>query len=589
MPLNLTQQLINFGITWAGSWKIGAQFPNWCYLPMIVGYMTVGFLAGPNVTGMLSPEDTVSTKTPYSIAVLVSNTTLAFIAFSAGAELHIPSLVKTTPGGGNKLLDIITQIFFMAFFMLGIGTPLVFLCQALMPEALLQEETECRWAAAWLIAVVQLAGSVIEVLAIYHETKGRGPVTQMMIGVTMLLDIIVLIVFAVSQNVVIAACPIEGIEISMLKSTLSVFGSVVLWVVCGVLLGLLLQAYMTIPGLGPRLNLIKPILIVASGSVGFYALLEFNKFLPKLGGNIDLLRVDPLLVCMVASIWVNHVSSQRDGFRDILDDLAPLIMPPFFTIAGATLDLETIVANWKAPPVLFTLRFLALAVGSYLASMASKQHDKIKQNLWMTLQSQSGVTLGLVAQMQMGLMGEQPWAKGTAAIITGCVVINQLVGPTMCRYGIKAAGECEDDREAEKEALALSYDPGVDNDLKQNGAFQPARSRRKSTAESYDRAVSKAQAIRPRTGSVLSTAGEFQRGVSEFERTREAMSTRIPEEALEEDDFSSMAASSKRESALAPPPPSGAGNWHCCGLLQAEAQAREEIAINQTQTATAGL
>jgi len=530
-PLSFPFQLLNFGIAWAGSWKIGAQFPTWLYLPMIVGYMTVGFASGPHVTGMLSPSDTVNTQNPFSIATVISNTTLAFIAFSAGAELRIPSL------GRRQMREIMAQILFMAFFMLVVGTPIIFISEGLMPSTLFEAEPACRWAAAWLLAVVQLAGSVIEVLAIKHETRGKGPVTQLMISVTMILDMMVLVMFAVSQNIVIAACPMPGVSISLVKSTLSVFGSVMLWIVCGVLLGLVLQLYLAMPGvdvLGLHGNLIKPALIVVTGGLSFYGLLALNKFLATLGGDFDLLRVDPLLVCMIAAIWASQLSEscgstpeKGDGLGDILEDMAHLIMPPFFTIAGATLDVEAIVANWKAPPVLFTIRFVSLAVGSYAASSALRQRETTKKHLWMTLQSQSGVTLGLVAQMQMGLMGEQEWAKGTAAIITGCVVINQLVGPTLCRHGIRSAGESR----AEEDELP---DPGVDLDLRPALERQTSTVSRRRVSSRFKSDGSslgeEAKARRARTASALTTMDG-----PEVSRTRNAMSTRIPEDVWEEE------------------------------------------------------
>mmetsp|Transcript_104271 Transcript_104271/g.283265 ORF Transcript_104271/g.283265 Transcript_104271/m.283265 type:complete len:178 (+) Transcript_104271:2-535(+) len=145
----------------------------------------------------------------------------------------------------------------------------------------------------------------------------------------------------------------------------------------------------------------------------------------------------------------------------------------------------------------------------------------------MTLQSQSGVTLGLVAQMQMGLMGEQEWAKGTAAIITGCVVINQLVGPTLCRHGIRSAGESR----AEEDELP---DPGVDLDLRPALERQTSTVSRRRVSSRFKSDGSslgeEAKARRARTASALTTMDG-----PEVSRTRNAMSTRIPEDVWEEE------------------------------------------------------
>lgn len=99
-----------------------------------------------------------------------------------------------------------------------------------------------------------------------------------------------------------------------------------------------------------------------------------------------------------------------------------------------------------------------MALGSFLASLLVDHTPNVRNHLWMTLQSQSGVTLGLVAQMQLGLVGKQPWAKGTAAIITGCVVLNQLLGPTLCRFGIRNSGESQGEYLAEVTVADLHPD-----------------------------------------------------------------------------------------------------------------------------------
>merc|ERR1719359_1751804 len=105
----------------------------------------------------------------------------------------------------------------MGLLMVVVGTPAVFAMEGVMPESLMGQGVWCQWSAALMVAVVQCAGSVIEVLGIYYETQGQaalegrppGPVTQLMIGTTMLLDMIVLVCFAITQNIVVAACPLD--------------------------------------------------------------------------------------------------------------------------------------------------------------------------------------------------------------------------------------------------------------------------------------------------------------------------------------------------------------------------------------------
>jgi len=282
-----------------------------------------------------------------------------------------------------------------------------------------------------------------------------------------------------------------------------------------------IQLFIMIPDLGLKMNLLKPALVVVTGGMSYFGLLRLNVAIPHLVPSWSLVRVDPLLVCMIAALWANHVSPQRDSFREILHDLAPLVMPPFFTVAGATLDLQTIRRHIIAVPVLFSIRFIALALGSLLASLMVGHTPIVRNHLWMTLQSQSGVTLGLVAQMQLGLVGRQPWAKGTAAIITGCVVLNQLMGPTLCRFGIRNSGEAQSEDRAEISATDL--DPEM---LSQNHIPLPSPTCRISPLPSPSARTQRVSSC-PRTPSSLTQMHGLLLE-SEASRTQRATSMVLP-------------------------------------------------------------
>lgn len=455
---------LNFSVAWAGSWKIGAQFPNVVQLPMMVGYMFIGFVCSDYVTGMLYPE---TLHGDFSVASVVSHLSLAFIAMSAGAELDFFAL------DDERVRQILAQIVFMGVLMVLVGTPAIYAMSGVLPESLLDQGVWCQWSAALMVAVVQWAGSVIEVLGIYYETQGQaalqglppGPVTQLMIGTTMLLDMIVLVFFAITQNVVVAACPLEddsqpsttvaGSSWSILLSVGMVFSSIFLWVLLGVMLGCAMWLILLIPSaewagasaVTGWAGAARSGMVVVTAGAAYQAMLKLNTVIPMISPDLQLLRVDPLLVCMISASFLIHKTDRRHQLREILSGLAPVVMPPFFTVAGASLELGVIMEHAAAVPLLFLLRFAALALGSFTASVYTRQDDRVKRHIWMTLQSQSGVTLGLVAQMQIGLVGQRPWAHGAAAIVTGCVVLNQLVGPTLCRFGIRSAGEATDELE----------------------------------------------------------------------------------------------------------------------------------------------
>merc|ERR1711933_641093 len=128
-------------------------------------------------------------------------------------------------------------------------------------------------------------------------------------------------------------------------------------------------------------------------------------------------------------------------------------------------------------------------------------------------------------------VGRQPWAQGAAALVIGCVVLNQLVGPTLCRFGIRSAGEAMADKED------IEFDPGVDRDLQDEQVVTPRQRAGRRVTFSTELArrrsdsgrMAALKATRPRTASALTTMGEAEDLVSETTRKRRAVSMVYPD------------------------------------------------------------
>lgn len=438
---NVALQLVNMFLVYIASWKIGAQFPH-VFLPMIIGYVICGIVAGPYVTNMLYPS-TISTTDDFSIGTIITDTTLAYIAFCAGSELHFPTV------GWTKLKAMILTVAFIVLCVFGLEIWIIYFAEPLFSKSLAAEADGCRWSGASIMAGIQIAGSVIEVLAIVHESHAdtKAEMTGLLLGSTMLLDMTVLVIFSILQTVVVVGCPLKGaVPSPTWISVCSIFANIGMWIVCGIVLGAILQLYLLIPSApgGVRLDYtLLPFLFLTTAWAVYWSLSFLDDKIPSMIPTWALLNIDPLLVCMIAGSWANHLSSEenREKFHEILGNVAPFIMPAFFTVAGATLDLESIVEDVAAIPILYFARFIGLAIATISAAAIMGKSSTTLKTIWMSVQSQSGVTLGLVTELQKGQTGKQPWAKNAGAVITGCVVCNQLIGPTLCRLGIRLAGE----------------------------------------------------------------------------------------------------------------------------------------------------
>eukprot|EP00913_Durusdinium_trenchii_P029841 g27964.t1 len=141
---------------------------------------------------------------------------------------------------------------------------------------------------------------------------------------------------------------------------------------------------------------------------------------------------------MVAACVCGHDEERREQLLEALSAWTPLVLLPFFTLAGASLQLSSLDQVLPAALCLVFLRALGIATGSAGAGMLSRvllpesQTTKaLVQYTWLTLLAQAGVTLGLVLEVQHSFGGA--WTQPFATLIISVVVINQLIGPVTWR------------------------------------------------------------------------------------------------------------------------------------------------------------
>jgi len=180
------------------------------------------------------------------------------------------------------------------------------------------------------------------------------------------------------------------------------------------------------------------------------------------------LRLEPLLACTVASCLCGHDARRRKCLMEALSFWTSIVLLPFFTLAGASLQLPGLTKVLPAALALVALRTLSNALGSASAGWLSEKYfhearttSATVQFTWMTLLAQAGVTLGLVLGLQ-----SQPcfkrWSRQFGVLVLGVVMLNQMIGPILCRVGIQkilrvevAAKRLEDG----EESCSSSEDP----------------------------------------------------------------------------------------------------------------------------------
>lgn len=405
--------LLGFGIIAISSNQI-AKYIQRIKLPLISGLMVVGVIAGPYVLNLIPVEAKIQLK-------FISETALAYIAFAAGSELYLSEM-------RGQLKSIKINSIFQTLFTFIIGGGLVFFLADMIPfmEDLGFKE---KLSVSLLTGVIFVAPSPASVIAVVNELRARGPFTQITLGVTIVKDFLVVVMFAIILAVSKTLASGEAFEI---MSLVIIAVELLLSFGFGYLIGLLLLQVLKLK-LG---QVYKTILILAIGYL-FYILSHFLLDVTKdlIGHRIYL---EPLLVCLLGSFYVTNYTNYRPEFLKILHEVGTPIYVAFFTLTGASMDLPVLGQVWVAALAFFGIRLVTTTVGAVAGSSLAGDPKRFLKVSWMPYVAQAGVALGLATVIADQFPG---WGEDFATLIIAIIVINQLVGPPFIRWAIDLIGE----------------------------------------------------------------------------------------------------------------------------------------------------
>ncbi len=145
-----------------------------------------------------------------------------------------------------------------------------------------------------------------------------------------------------------------------------------------------------------------------------------------------------LLVCMMTGTVFCNVCPTSEELMDRLDRWVSPINILFFVLSGAELDL-TILSNplvLLVGVVYIASRSLGKISGAHASCRATKCSPGIQKYLGITLLPQAGVALGMAAEAAQLSDGHM-----VRNVVLFSVLVYELVGPTLTRMALTAAGE----------------------------------------------------------------------------------------------------------------------------------------------------
>ncbi|SNR36883.1 cation:proton antiporter domain-containing protein [Lutibacter flavus] len=405
--------LIGFFIVALAANEIAKVFQK-IKFPLITGLIITGIVAGSSVLNFIPPDALDRLNFLNEIA-------LAIIAFSAGSELYL-----------NELRSRINSIKWMTLGQLVITfvmSSIVIYFIADQIPFMTNQPASHKIGISILFATIFVARSPSSAIAVINEMRANGPFTKTVMGVTVLKDVLVIILFAVCLSV--AKALINDEETGVLFFVILFFELIASFSI-GFLLGKILQ----IP-FATKLDIkLKGFIILIIG-FSVYAFSHFIK-LKSFEYFHHEFRLEPLLICIIGSFALTNYSKHRIEFSEVLDDISPLIYIIFFTLTGASLSIQTLISVFGVAVALFFLRLITMFFGGVFGVYAAKDPKKYALIAWMPYLTQAGVALGLATIIS----NEFPvWGQQFEAIVIAIIVLNQLVGPPLFKWSLNYVKE----------------------------------------------------------------------------------------------------------------------------------------------------
>ena len=406
-------------------------------LPHITGLLLIGIVAGPFILSFLSDEKLDRLQ-------FVNDTALAFIAYAAGSELYLLELRSRFKSIRWNTFGQLVLTFVLSAF------AIYYLARFFPFMRGFDQRTQL--AIALLAATIFVARSPASAIAIVNEVRAKGPFTQTVMGVTVLTDVLVIILFTVVFSVAASLIHNETFNLISLGLLLvELFASGFLGYGIGKMMGWLLQKFSN--------KTMNAFLLLGIG----YLIFLFSHWLGHFSDEYLHLHfyIEPLLVCIIASFVLTNYTPARLEFREIIDYAGLPVYVSFFTLTGANISLDVLEQSWAVAIAFFLIRLISMVFGAYTGARLSGDPEEFHKFGWMPYVTQAGVGLGLVTVVSEAFPS---FGIEFESILIAVIVMNQILGPPLFKWVLDYVGESHKRHEIlEFEGQHVAYIFGWEN------------------------------------------------------------------------------------------------------------------------------
>jgi Kef-type K+ transport system membrane component KefB len=401
-----SRTLLTFGFLILAAYTIG-EIAKAIRFPKIVGYLAAGLVFGPSALNIVTAEATHELQPVSSLAI-------ALIALLAGAELRLSDVRES----GVAIMKILAAELSLSFVAL-LG--LMLLMREWIPF-LVGTGTGQLLAFSILFASIAIVHSPSVTMALLSETGARGPVARTTLGVVLVSDVVVVVLFSAALAAARYLVPPNSADVAAVS-----IGAIAWEILGAILVGAVLGA-----GVAIYLRFIRRELFLFAIILAFF------------GAEIArLTHVETLLTLLTAGFVMENVSRHGEGaaLRHAMERSAAPVFVVFFALAGAHMAVAEIMRFWYLIIPIALVRVAAIWLGTGIGYRWARIEPAQGRLVWMGLVSQAGVAIGLAT-----VVGQVYPVRGALiqTLFLAVIAINETVGPILFRHALVRSGEASD-------------------------------------------------------------------------------------------------------------------------------------------------
>ena len=387
---------------------VGGEIARRARLPRLTGYLLVGFAVGPAWLGLVRREEVDALR-------FIADAAVAVIALAAGAELTRDVLRQ---GGGRVALARLASGA-IVFPFLAVSLVLV----SVSPWFPLTRHQPVGDAVvvALVLGTLAAASSPVVTMAIMSELDARGPVARTLLGVTVVQDIAVAILFTLVLGFGRALTSAGALNVAVAGTAiLQLVGSAA----AGALLGFALGRYLSLVRRDTVLFLVATAFVAAEVA--------------------RLMHLQTLIIALAAGFYLeNFAPAEGERLRRELKRGSLPVYVAFFALTGAGLRVGVLADLWPWILLLVGLRLVSLRYGLLWAGRHPSVTPAMARDGWLGLISQAGMALGLA---QLARRAFPEWGVSLETLIVAMIGVHEVAGPICFRMALVRAGEVTEER-----------------------------------------------------------------------------------------------------------------------------------------------